>query len=327
MKYTSNTCKHCNTQIKIIRPRDRFKEYCNRSCASKYLGKLKHSIIKCVICNNDFVKKQSTHIYCSNTCRHKAMEVTHIRKCQRCGKDFKLDNIAYERRGGGKYCSILCGTRKYNVDTNYFKEIDYDSSYWLGFMFADGYQDGNEMVINLSNKDADHLISFKDEIKYEGSLLYRTDRTKYKNTYKYHDKVTLKVASVEICSTLDSLGCVRAKSKIVKYPQIAIQYDSTFIRGVFDGDGCISISKRGNKKYAKASIYSESTDFIMSINKILIDNGINSHINNKGKVCSICSKDSLISLYNLLYREGNYYLKRKKDKFTEMLSYWGLLSV
>lgn len=42
-----------------------------------------------------------------------------IRICKKCGKEFILKNIAYEKRGHEKYCSRSCSSRRKNLEEDY----------------------------------------------------------------------------------------------------------------------------------------------------------------------------------------------------------------
>ena len=52
---------------------------------------------------------------------------------------------------------------KYSVNENFFEKIDNEEkSYWLGFMYADGYiiENGHKIYSGLGLKDFDHLEKF-----------------------------------------------------------------------------------------------------------------------------------------------------------------------
>jgi intein/homing endonuclease len=75
------------------------------------------------------------------------------------------------------------------------------------------------------------------------------------------------VQSKHLWNVLNSYGCVPKKSLILKFPSISI-FDNKnlivhFIRGYFDGDGCISY---GNKSHTKCSINIVGTyDFLNTL--------------------------------------------------------------
>jgi hypothetical protein len=197
--------------------------------------------------------------FCSRKCKfHK----NNTRICEYCNKVFILDNIAYEKRGGGRYCGMICSTmanKKYTFDENYFTHIDSpEKAYWLGFLFADGYNTDDEIVIELAKKDITHLVKFKKTIK--ATQLIST-RSKYdKNQLNTKEFASIRISSREMCKILSIHGMIKNKTYTLKYPDINSEYDRHFIRGFFDGDGCIFIKIVGNKfkTYSELVLYNAS---------------------------------------------------------------------
>ena len=93
-----------------------------------------------------------------------------------------------------------------------------------------------------------------------------------------------------------------------------------FIRGVFDGDGCITIKRTG---FSETSICSNSINFLEDIKRYLNYNNIeNIHIRpEKGNrknilyILYISRKENQNQFKNYIYNCSNVYLKRKFDKF------------
>lgn len=292
-------CLVCDKIIPMPRKRDLVKEYCGRRCAA--IAYHQNDAIECLFCGLKFNPTTHRKTFCTKHCANKYREKFHVRYCARCGEVFRLENIAYERRGAGQFCSNSCATRKLNIDELFFEQIDNEEkAYWLGFLFADGFQNGQEMIVNLSVKDKLHLEKLKEALKSESEIRERNE---------INPQVTLRVSSKKLCADLDRHGCVKCKSYIVKYPgHLEPNLERHFIRGVFDGDGCIY---RG-KKSTTWSIYSESTEFISSIHSVLANNGIAARINNKGRVLGISKKKILPVLSNFLYLGSTIFLNRKR---------------
>ena len=143
----------------------------------------------------------------------------------------------------------------------FFDVIDTkEKAYLLGFWTADGwlgsknYQVGfnnNELeLIKLCKKllDSEHKIY---EINQNGIINYR-----------------LPISSKILHSTLINLGFNANKSHTAKYLNIPKELDSHFIRGVFDGDGCISRQFRAKDKVPELTISITGTfELINSINQ------------------------------------------------------------
>ncbi len=171
----------------------------------------------------------------------------HIRQCKHCKQDFILKNIAYEKRGGGKYCSKRCSkyaTKKHSFNEHFFDVIDNSTkAYWLGFLMADGCNTGDELQVELSVKDKNHLSKLKKQLQATQSISHRK-RGK-------HEMVSLRLASRQFCQTLTKLGCKQRKSFTLRFPKISDLLARDFIRGYFDGDGCIHLRRdKRNKSWS-----------------------------------------------------------------------------
>lgn len=76
----------------------------------------------------------------------------------------------------------------YNVDENYFETIDSPTkAYWVGFIFADGCiaskessRGGKVLRIGLKSTDKKHLELFREDLKSDVPIVYRTNRIRDK---------------------------------------------------------------------------------------------------------------------------------------------------
>ena len=127
---------------------------------------------------------------------------------------------------------------------------------------------------------------------------------------------------------LDKLGISSNKTMVVKYPDISKKLQNHFIRGVFDGDGCISLrtDKRDNKQRGQFNICSGSYDFIKEYYDKLV---IFANLGGKNKIR--CPKGTyyvvdwgglsdIENIYDFLYKDANVFLKRKKETFDKVVS-------
>jgi hypothetical protein len=271
-------------------------------------------MLKCEFCHKDIPDPWTDATrFCSQICAGKsktaAKEIRNIRVCKHCGKEFILENIAYERRGYGTYCSIACrrfATKKFSLNESYFHDINSeDKAYWLGFCFADAYNSGDELRFNLAIKDMSHLY------KLQNSL----ESNKFPKESKDNKFCNIRFGSRILCNDLINLGCVPKKSLILKYPTINSIYDRDFIRGVFDGDGCMYFG-HGTRQW---SIYSGSEQFIAKIHEILLQKGIGVKLRKQGIgfVISLTRKSEINKIYHYMYDNSSLFLERKRNKFIE----------
>jgi hypothetical protein len=230
--------------------------------------------------------------------------IKNTRTCLQCGQLFVLKNIAYERRGQGKYCSQSCARREYYVNENVFDCIDSEEkAYWLGFLMADGTQDGDAVILELQISDRDHLLKFKEFMSAEHPV---------KTRERENDSAGISIGSRKLCSALDTLGVVRNKSLIARYPVIPDYLDRHFIRGMFDGDGCMCVSPKG---YRSFSIYSGSLDLLTGIHSKFISNNIKMNLATKHNNMNLGKRAELIKLKKFLYEDSSVFLERKYLKF------------
>lgn len=203
--------------------------------------------------------------------------------------------------------------RKYYFNENYFENINTENkAYWLGFIFADGcvYSHNYSISIDLNKKDEYHLMKFLKDIDSKHHLYY--DDTK--------NAVICRISSEKLQNDLINLGCCSNKSLIIQLPKIDYNLYQHFIRGYFDGDGCITKSCSGQWK---AHINSGSKIFLEQINNMIAHN-----IDLFRKI-AICSKNcyrldysgikNIYLLYHYLYNHSTIYLDRKFVKYQQFL--------
>lgn len=271
--------------------------FCNRKCVATYFFKLPEKL--CQECGKSIQKRQNK--FCSRQCSSKHQTSKYEKKCEKCNKSFILNNRAYEKRGGGRFCSSSCALRKMSVNESFFNVIDTEEkAYWLGFLFADGYQNGWEIKINLSNIDQNHLEKFRQSLSAEH--LVKQHKTRKISSFNVGSKL--------LCHALNKHGCVKAKSLIVQYPTIPNHLDRHFIRGVFDGDGCIYVSKKGNRRF---TICSFSPIFLTALEQKMQQAGLYVKIYRTSVVCSRVKEIEKIRQF--LYENSTIYLERKFIKF------------
>jgi hypothetical protein len=214
--------------------------------------------------------------------------------------------------------------RRHQFDKNYFENIDSkDKAYFLGFLISDGCNNLNgAIVLELIQCDLHILNLFQEKIKHTGDIKHYHKISPLQSTSK------LIFCSKKASKDLTNLGCIPAKTHHTYFPDIPEEFHSHFIRGVFDGDGCISFAKRQRKKGLEISpVFAICGNFKLmdKIQQILIDQCEL----NKTKLSKTKSKDivninyagriQVKRIYNYLYKDcDDLYLTRKKEKFEEI---------
>lgn len=207
--------------------------------------------------------------------------------------------------------------RKYTFKYDYFNKIDTkDKAYFLGLFYADGYNSGKTIRINLQQRDGSILEKFNYYVNNTRKLsLIRT-----KNGHS--DLLLFEISSVHLCDKLTELGCPPKKSLILKFPTEEIvpkHLQNHFIRGYFDGDGCIHVVKYLNRVENRITILG-TKDFLQGVSKVIFDN-CNTNVKNilkQKNIFSLKYNGNLQTrrIYNYLYKDcEDLYLERKKEKF------------
>lgn len=122
-----------------------------------------------------------------------------------------------------------------SYDINFFKEYNPASCYWAGFIMADGCirSERSTLEIGLHNKDRDHLVKFLTAINKE-----------YIHIVEYEDVSKISISGKWFCDDLlTNFNITPRKSLTVAFPtDLPVEFYNHFIRGYFDGDGCITRS-------------------------------------------------------------------------------------
>lgn len=214
------------------------------------------------------------------------------------------------------------GARRHHYNESYFEKIDTEEkAYWLGFIMADGciYKGSDassyRLQVNLKSSDIGHLMKFQEAI---GSN-YKIQVKKVKSCNNA-EAAFLKINSTKMCKDLMGYGVVPRKSLICNVPNLDQSLTRHFIRGYFDGDGCIAyLSDRNRWSVSVAGGY----DILSSIKEFMKDLFIDSALYppRKGqKVWSLeCNKQSLVrDFVSVLYKDSRVYLDRKYERYIEV---------
>ncbi len=225
---------------------------------------------------------------------------------------------------------------KYIYNHSFFKEINTEQkAYWLGFMYADGYisktKNGYCCGIELKASDSLHLKKFNKDIEGNIEVSFRQREDSRIGTCNL---CSLRLYSKEVFEDLKNLGCVENKSDKITFPRLPENLIWHFLRGFFDGDGCIILNKQ--RKTMKFDFCSSSLEMLESIKSFLYANGIFSYIatstNSKGAIerkipnyrLYIAGMENGYIFGTKLYNSATVYLNRKKEKFDQIVNEYNI---
>jgi intein-encoded DNA endonuclease-like protein len=213
------------------------------------------------------------------------------------------------------------------INTEFFKCIDSEEkAYFLGLMYADGnvyIQSKTRTYYSISlclqERDKAILEKFKKKIAPNHKLYFVKKQDGQQNQYKllFNSKI--------VSEQLFELGCMPAKSLKLEFPSLP---NSTlqrhFIRGYFDGDGCISSSKRKNGYEAYSASIASTKDFCLAASSVINNeldikptiytrksNGITSEL-------SFGGNHQVVKFMEWLYKDSTIRIVRKYSKFEKL---------
>lgn len=197
-------------------------------------------------------------------------------------------------------------------------------AYVLGFFAADGNMIKNRRgahFLSLEITDLDILLKIKKTLGSSHKISSRPETEHWKTRYRFQ------IGSKEMYEDLLCLGITPNKSKIIQFPsKIPAQYLSDYIRGYFDGDGCVHLGRYWRKDRARwkwqfaTRFTSGSKDFLGGLWRVLRPYVRGGFIVKKkgGYELVFAAKDSL-ALSNFIYNNGtaSLFLERKFRKFQQ----------
>ena len=227
----------------------------------------------------------------------------------------------------------MAGKRLYTCNYNYFDVIDSEEkAYWLGFIMADGciqhivryrklvtgsfLQSRKLLKIQLQERDTNHLQKFLSCIEGTYSIKHY-----FNNGFM---SARILIEDNHLFDSLVTLGAVPRKSLVAKFPNIPSDLEMFFIRGYFDGDGCLSKHKtRHNTDEFEFSLVGTREMLEAIIERLPVNHNIKMkqrfperNVNNW--TVKYCGNQQTYKVMSLLYKDAKIYLERKYIKYLEL---------
>ena len=211
--------------------------------------------------------------------------------------------------------------RIYEINQNYFSDMQHEQqAYILGFLYADGsLTEKYSIALTLNSKDIDILQKISDiiygfeKINKFSKVLESGITTEY---------ATLNIYSKKMVSDLNALGCMVNKTFLITLPKLNPELMRHFIRGYFDGGGCISLTEAKNRIDITSNIIflTGIKDYIL--NTINVDFGKININKRNSKIGSIQLSGSLKMKIFLeyIYSNSTIYLNRKYNLYLKYLN-------
>ncbi|MBI2523150.1 hypothetical protein HYW19_02050 [Candidatus Woesearchaeota archaeon] len=199
---------------------------------------------------------------------------------------------------------------------HFFKKWSEEMAYILGFIAADGCIAKNrssyKLYFSIHEKDKDLLEKIRKILAPKNKVSY------YKKERMYH----FSFASTEMYNDLMKLGVTIRKTFTIMPPKIPKEYLRHYLRGLFDGDGCIHIFKRKDCVRTLPSVSLVGNINMVNYVRKVFNNLTNSKLkaykitakygNIMGKLNYTCK--NAVKILDFLYKNSNIYLDRKYKK-------------
>lgn len=323
MKFLTEENYNYILEYKNLKDKPSYSSYCSdkkidRHTLSKWLEKdLNYDLKK----DNKvyfFDEKEKNVIELYRKRKETKMSLTDIKKLTNCDTR-KIQKLA-------KLCNLdMTNYSLKEFNRNAFNNIETEEdAYWLGFITADGYlnEEKKFLVIQLGAKDKKHLEKFCNFMKVPKDEIVNTIKSSYGGVGQLVYYVNF--SSKQLVENLKKLKVFQGKSaKEIFNTDIPKNLYSHYMRGYFDGDGCI------RKDLKNIGIVS-SEQFCFKYKEILEKEITDLYFDKKYKYVNrkqgelfcfvVTDKNKAAKILNFLYKDSKIYLNRKYELYEQFIT-------
>lgn len=244
-------------------------------------------------------------------------------------RDFLVEG-RYVKSRGHQTINGLHYNKRHSCNDSFFETIDSEKkAYWLGYLFADGYNSTDKNMVSFSQSEPQEemVYKFKEDLEATQPISIIGSRTNTIHgkeiTSKPAHKITIN--SKQLSDDLAKHGCTQGKTFTITFPNIDDQFKSHFIRGYFDGDGSVTNVKNTTGTKAQFNIIG-TLDLLLGIQKELVNKaGLNeikiSRARKNSNVYQLVygGIENVKKFYSYLYLDSEIYLPKKKVIFESVI--------
>ena len=237
---------------------------------------------------------------------------------------YKLQYKEIGRRLNKSYASVQSKVRdsklnkrisKHPINSKFFKVWSSEMAYILGFITADGNLQQTKRGYHLHIACDDHDVIEKIRKSLQSN-------TPIRQKWRINGKISysLRFSDKTIFKDLLKLGITPRKSLVIKPPLIPKKYVWDYIRGFFDGDGCVYIGKTPYPSKLHTLFYTGSVDmakFLINTIKKLLKEYKGNIMKKKDKnayVLHFGQKHSEV-IFHYMYNNATVFMDRKYNIF------------
>lgn len=236
-------------------------------------------------------------------------------------KYMKLHGVVYKQHYQGIY----------TCNEEFFKNDAEQSFYWAGFIAADGSLQKRKyskiLKVALSQNDHQHVELFKSSISSNHPIkVYRVKPSKLVKSESMCSEI--QIANNNIYNDLSRFNIIPNKTKTYTFPEWLTNHElvNHFMRGYFDGDGCISKCGLGKNRTVIQKSFSilGTKQFINQYMNILVLKQIVNEVKISPHYSvyqlSYSGNNNIRKIHDFLYKNATIWLDRKRTKFQDVVT-------
>lgn len=208
-------------------------------------------------------------------------------------------------------------------------------AYVLGFIYADGSLEYTPKIrgkyLRITNTDRARLSAIRSLLQASHPIqVHATGNRERKRCY------LLRIGSHTLFDSLATLGLTPRKSLTMQFPAVPQKFFSAFVRGYFDGDGCVHLETRAGAVTRMRVIFTSGSRAFLTVLSTHLERHIRTaHVPVRAATrphrattfqVRLSTRDSM-RLYCLMYPEGlprQLYLPRKYAIFNRYFRLRGI---
>lgn len=222
---------------------------------------------------------------------------------------------------------------KYSFDRNFFFQENANLAYFLGWVSSDGYIQTNSNAIGIEIKQSDRKVleDIREAMKYTRPIIDFERKERGNGAFS---KFILENKEIKelLINKYNIIPRKSSKDFCFNFSNLNKEFWKDYIRGYFDGDGCIKITGVS----LTFQIDCTSLKMLLAIEKALkeIDNSIylsitrrnpqdriiNDNINSKLPIFRLYGYgDNAKKVFDIIYKNADIYLQRKYDRYLQYM--------
>jgi len=218
------------------------------------------------------------------------------------------------------------------LNQDFFKIWTPGMAYVLGYFAADGSMIRNARggnFIEFTSVDKILITQLREAVGSNHRIARRERGGNARTAYR------IQIGSKEWFTDLSALGFTQNKSNALGFPEVPDEYFGHFVRGYFDGDGCVYFRQHWSRqKFKQIWVFgtlftSGSKCFLEELHIALRNYGVKGgYLRQKTKrgFDLVLSRHDSLALYRLMYNTAevaDLFLPRKREKFERAIQVLG----